>query len=93
MNCAYTYDYSQPTRALKEAGADLFTFKQNECTLIVDTFSTFYDFKKLGETTSFEVIQQLKCWFALFDIPSKLYSDNGPQFNNDWKFAHCTSST
>jgi hypothetical protein len=66
----------------------------------VDAFSNFYDFKELGETTSCEVIQQLKCWFALFGIQSKLCRDNGPQFSsryftqfsNDWQFEHCISS-
>jgi hypothetical protein len=89
---------SQPTNAFEEIGVDLFLFKPNQQILIVDAFSNFYNFKKLDETKLFGVIQ-LKCWFALFGIPSKLYSDNGlqfssryfRQFSNDWQFEHCTS--
>lgn len=67
---------------------------------MADSYSGYFDFKKLKHTTSLEVINVLKEWFAVHGIPFVLWSDNGPQytsklfveFKNEWNFKHHTSS-
>lgn len=79
---------------------DLFTFQSREYILIADSYSGFFDFRQLRHTTTKEVVEHLKSWFATHGIPAKLESDNGPQyasmefrrFASDWGFQHSTSS-
>jgi RNase H-like domain found in reverse transcriptase/Reverse transcriptase (RNA-dependent DNA polymerase)/Integrase zinc binding domain len=90
----------QPGRPFQEVNVDLFTYLRHEYLLLVDTYSNFFDFKLLPETSSGAVIQQMKGWFSLFGIPNVVYSDNGPQFSarqfkefgRHWQFEHRTSS-
>lgn len=68
--------------------------------MLCDSYSGYFEFRKLIETTSYEVIKFLKVCFATHGIPQILESDNGPQFSSsefrkfstDWKFKHQTSS-
>jgi hypothetical protein len=74
----------QPGRPFQEVNVDLFTYLRHEYLLLVDTYSNFFDFKLLPETSSGAVVQQMKCWFSLFGIPgipNVVNSDNGPQFS------------
>lgn len=81
-------------------GTDLFTHSGREFILMVDSYSGYFDFRQLRQTTSREVIENLKSWFATHGIPAKLESDNGPQysshefskFSTEWDFNHVTSS-
>lgn len=80
--------------------SDLFKYQVNDYLLIADSYSGFFDFKKLNHTTSKEIIEHLKSWFAIHGIPAKLETDNGPQyasrefkqFAQVWGFEHVTSS-
>jgi hypothetical protein len=80
--------------------SDLFHFAGDDYLLIVDSYSGFYDFVKLNQTTSGEVINHLKKWFSVHGVPRNFYSDNGPQYSSrhfksfakDWGFEHKTSS-
>jgi RNase H-like domain found in reverse transcriptase/Reverse transcriptase (RNA-dependent DNA polymerase)/Integrase core domain/Integrase zinc binding domain len=80
--------------------SDLFTIDNANYLLIVDSFSGFYEFARLQETTSAAVINQLKQWFSVQGPPRELHSDNGPQyasaefrkFASEWNFTHLTSS-
>lgn len=89
-----------PKLPFEIVATDLFHFKQREYLLLVDSYSGFFDFRYLKQSTSKEVIQTLKSWFAVHGIPATLESDNGPQFSSnefkrfsdDWKFNHQTSS-
>jgi Integrase core domain/Integrase zinc binding domain len=89
-----------PTEAFEIVASDLFHFAGREHLLLVDSFSGFFHFEKLMETTSEATIEILKEWFSLHGIPKELHSDNGPQycsakfrsFTKVWKFKHITSS-
>jgi len=56
--------------------------------------------KTLCDLSSKTVIKKMKVHFAVHGIPSKLLTDNGPQFAsrefesfaNEWNFEHDTSS-
>ncbi|XP_053698805.1 uncharacterized protein K02A2.6-like [Sabethes cyaneus] len=89
-----------PTLPFEIVGSDLFHFQGEDYVLIADSYSGYYDFKKLRETSSKSVIQELKQWFSSFGIPRIVYTDNGPQysshefakFSKEWSFDHITSS-
>lgn len=89
-----------PTYPFQIVASDLFSYKSCEYLLIVDSYSGFFDFCQLKNSTSKEVIEHMKSWFATHGIPEKLESDNGPQyaskefrqFASTWDFTHSTSS-
>lgn len=89
-----------PKYPFQIVATDLFHHNASEYLLIVDSYSGFFDFRQLRHTTSKEVIENLKSWFATHGIPAKLESDNGPQytshefkkFSAEWDFEHITSS-
>lgn len=80
-----THDILQtevPTLPFEIVGSDLFHFQGNDYILIADSYSGFFDFVKLRETSSRTVIVELKKWFATFGIPRILLTDNGPQYSS-----------
>lgn len=89
-----------PNFPFEIVATDLFTYGSREFLLLVDSYSGFFDFRQLRQTSSREVIEHLKSWFATHGIPLKLESDNGPQyasqefrrFAKEWCFDHVTSS-
>jgi transposase InsO family protein len=89
-----------PTAPFEIIATDLFYFAGSNYILIVDSYSGFYDFKKMTDTTSIAAITYLKEWFSIHGIPKELHSDNGPQyasapfraFSKQWNFRHITSS-
>lgn len=89
-----------PDLPFERVASDLFHFKGKEYILLTDSYSGFYDFKMLRETTSREVISTLKDWFSVHGVPQVLETDNGPQyaseefrqFSKRWSFDHQTSS-
>lgn len=89
-----------PDYPFQIVASDLFYFNSKPHVLIVDSYSGWYDFKKVKHETSSEVIKSLKQWFSYFGIPEKLDTDNGPQYTScafkkfikDWNIQHRTSS-
>lgn len=89
-----------PVYPFEIVATDLFKFQSRDYLLIVDSYSGFFDFKPLRQSTSKEVIENLKSWFVTHGIPEKLDSDNGPQYSsrefrqlvNEWGIQHETSS-
>ncbi|XP_055911365.1 uncharacterized protein K02A2.6-like [Eupeodes corollae] len=91
-------------RTLNSAREQLFWIKMTtEITKYVEScnsYSGYFDFVKLKQSSSAEVILQLKKMFAVHGIPFILESDNGPQFSSKefkafakkWDFTHQTSS-
>lgn len=89
-----------PKYPFQIVATDLFSHKSSDYLLIADSYSGFFDFCQMRNTTSKETIENLKRWFATHGIPEKLESDNGPQFSShefrkfsqEWGFEHITSS-
>nr|XP_029730519.1 uncharacterized protein K02A2.6-like [Aedes albopictus] len=89
-----------PDLPFERVASDLFHFRGAEYLVIVDSYSNFFDFKRLTEPTSEAVISSLKKWFSVHGIPRILETDNGPQyasskfrqFAEEWNIEHRTSS-
>ncbi|XP_055710577.1 uncharacterized protein LOC129806196 [Phlebotomus papatasi] len=89
-----------PEYPFQIVASDLFHFATYDFVLLVDSFSGFYEFKKLPEASSEEVIRFLKEKFALLGCPEELHTDGGPQYSSkaftqfarDWGFKHEKSS-
>ncbi|XP_055585053.1 uncharacterized protein K02A2.6-like [Uranotaenia lowii] len=89
-----------PELPFERVASDLFHFRGADYVVIVDSYSNFFDFKKLSDPTSEAVILEMKTWFSVHGIPKIVESDNGPQYSsekfrkfaNDWGFEHLTSS-
>ena len=81
-------------------GSDLFYLDGQDYLLVADYYSKFPIVRKLTQTSSRNIIAQLKGIFEEQGIPRKLISDNGPQYTSqefqhftaEWKFEHVTSS-
>jgi hypothetical protein len=89
-----------PSRPWEKVGVDLFTWNSNEYLVTVDYYSNFWEVDKLETTTSQAVVDKLKSHFARYGSPTKVMSDNGPQFiaetftrfATEWDFEHLCSS-
>ena len=89
-----------PKRPWHTLASDLFHLDGVNYLLTADYYSKFPVVKKLKSTTSSVVIQALKATFSEFGIPSRMMTDNGPQYSseefkqfcNDYGFQHVTSS-
>jgi transposase InsO family protein len=79
---------------------DLYSLGGKYFLISVDTYSGFWEVDELPETTAADVISKTKQHLARYEIPDRVYSDNGPQFDctkyassaDDWQFEHFTSS-
>lgn len=69
-----------PEYPWQRVGSDLFQFNDNMYIVIADSYSGFYDFKKLRRATSWDCIKVLKRWFSVHGIPEVFESDNGSQY-------------
>ena len=98
---------SEPLRPTKppklpwnKIGTDLFEFQGQHYLISVCYRSKYPEATKLPSTTSANVIEELKRQFSVHGIPSKVISDNGPQFSSaefeefarEYGFKHVTSS-
>ena len=89
-----------PSRPWSIVAQDLYSFQGNNFLITVDAFSGYWEVDKLPQTTSPAVIDVAKQHFALYGIPDRVYTDNGPQFDcaeytrfsKAWQFEHYTSS-
>ena len=89
------------SRAWEVVGTDLFNCNNHEYLIIADYYSKFPIIRKMnGLTTSNLVISTMKQVFSGHGIPSRVVSDNGPQYSSEafkefapqWQFDHITSS-
>ena len=89
------------SRACEVVGTDLFNCNNHEYLIIADYYSKFPIIRKMnGLTTSNMVISTMKQIFSEHGIPSRVVSDNGPQYSGEefkefahqWQFDHVTSS-
>ena len=90
-----------PSRAWEVVGTDLFNCNNHEYLIIADYYSKFPIIRKMnGLKTSNMVISTMKRMFSEHGIPSRVVSDNGPQYSSEafkefaqqWQFDHITSS-
>ena len=89
-----------PERPWSLVATDLFYWNGTDYVVVTDSFSGWFEFAMLGNTSSRMVIGKLKEIFARYGIPDVLYSDNGPQYSSEefqkfareWGFNHVTSS-
>lgn len=89
-----------PSRPWQIVGSDLFQWEGESYLAIVDYYSRYIEIERLRSTTSAAVIKKTKGIFARHGIPSRVMSDNGPQyasqefskFAEKWDFRHVTSS-
>ena len=79
---------------------DALEYKGQKFMVMVDSYSDFFEVKKMRDTTAQAVIEFCKENFARYGIPQVLVSDNAPQFvgseftgfARQWEFIHSTSS-
>ena len=89
-----------PERPWQNVATDLFQWKDRHYILVVDYYSRYFEVAQLHSTKATSVINQMKAMFARHGIPSKVISDQGPQyssaefleFSKTWGFQHVTSS-
>ena len=90
-----------PSRAWEVVGTDLLNCNNHEYLIIADYYSKFPIISKMnGLTTSNMVISTMKQIFSEHGIPSRVVSDNGPQYSTEafkefaqqWQFDHIISS-
>ena len=62
-------------------GCDLFDFQSKTYILTVDYYSKYIDVLPLESTNTTSIVSALKTIFAMHGIPTRLRSDNGPQFS------------
>ena len=80
--------------------ADIFDWSGLQYLILVDSYSGWFEMSTLSDFSSKSVITKMKQHFAVHGIPSKLLTDNGPQFASrqfksfasEWSFEHVTSS-
>ena len=80
--------------------ADIFDWSGLQYLILVDSYSGWFEMSTLSDLSSKSVITKMKQHFAVHGIPSKLLTDNGPQFASrqfksfasEWSFEHVTSS-
>lgn len=91
----------RPSRAFEEAHADLFTFAGEQYLVYVDAYSGWPSITRLGRSaTSSDLIKAFRLRFCEKSVPTKLFTDGGPQFTSEsfrkflhlWKVEHVTSS-
>lgn len=73
-----------PSRAWEVVGTDLFHCNDHEYLIIADYYRKFPIIRKMtGLTTSNIVISAMKQIFSEHGIPTRVVSDNGPQYSSE----------
>ncbi len=89
-----------PDRPWQIVAQDLFKYNNKDYLVTVDFYSDFWELDLLPDTLSHTVIEHTKQHLSRHGIPSKIITDNGPQFvseeyekfTTDWDIEHVTSS-
>lgn len=89
-----------PTKPWEICATDLFELDRETYIVIADTYSKFFEMKKIASSSSKTVINVLKENFSRYGIPVILKSDNGPAYSSmefknfakTYGFEHITSS-
>ena len=70
---------------MSHVGTDLYTLEREDYLILVDRYSGMVVCEKLRTTSSAAIIRQMKAWFDLLGWPKVIRSDNGPQFQSEFK--------
>ena len=89
-----------PSHPWESVAVDPFSLEGNNFMVTVDYHSGYWEIDQLMSTVSETVIRCLKRHFARYGIPSRVLTDNRPQFSaegfkqfaTNWGFEHVTSS-
>lgn len=73
---------STPDLPFSLVGCDLFDFQSKTYILTVDYYSKYIDVLPLESSNTTSIVNALKSIFATHGIPTRLRSDNGPQFSS-----------
>ncbi|XP_033099912.1 uncharacterized protein K02A2.6-like [Anneissia japonica] len=92
--------YTVPKAPFETIGIDLFQWNGINYLALGDTYSTWFDFCSLSDTTARTIILKLKGKFATHGVPQTIISDNAQQFAGhefqafatNWNSIHITSS-
>ena len=71
-----------PELPWRYVASDLFKWKKSQYLLVIDYVSRYIEIAKDTQTTSEDVVLQLKSLFARHGIPQVLRSENGPQYSS-----------
>ena len=74
-----------PDRPWQRIACDLADVKGKQFIILVDYYSKWIEVHHLHKTTSLSVINYMKATFARYGIPEIVMTDNGPQFQGDFK--------
>ena len=89
-----------PDYPWQAVATDLFSWDSKDFLIVADYYSRYFDIVQLRDTKSTTIIRKLRSLFAKFGIPTKVMSDNGPQYSSQefadfakqYDFVHNTSS-
>jgi hypothetical protein len=70
------------TDSIQIVATDLFFYEEKNYVILVDSYSSWFDFKQVKSTNTNEVVKVIKHCFAVHGSPEELHSDNGPQFTS-----------
>lgn len=79
------------TAPMQLFSCDLFEYAGKTYLCSVDAYSGYPFVKLLLRTSTADVTTVLTSWFRMFGFPSKIKSDNGPQFRTEFK-EYCTTN-
>ncbi|CAB3227362.1 unnamed protein product [Arctia plantaginis] len=83
-----------------EVATDILEYDKHKYLVVVDYFSSFFEFKRLQNVSSHSTISALKHIFARYGVPQVIYSDEGTNYSSkefklfarEWNFTLKTSS-
>jgi len=72
-----------PTSPYEKVGSDLFEIQGQKYIVIVDYYSNYFEFFKLTNATTSNIIKIFKENFSRYGIPKLLITDNGAQYTSE----------
>lgn len=86
-----TSNWPMTTYSFQRVHVDYFYFKSKLFFIWVDSYSKFCDIKTINSTNVSSLLTVFRKMFALYGLPDKIVSDNGPPFNSYVfkKFCQC----
>ena len=94
------HSHDVPDRPWQNVSSDVFTWKNQDYMVLVDSYSRYFEIDHLPNTKSITIIRKLKVHFSRLGIPEKLKTDGASyytsepfqQFLKGWNISHEVSS-